>query len=197
MRQTCGINPQVISNFLKRYKTMEMHNIEQLTKNFKAAYDELSDRTLELQADVDAAKMKRLRGIKNALAKVAGCQAELHAAIANNPSLFKKPRSTAFYGVRVGFKKGSGKVEFKNQKRVIELIKKLLPEQAETLIKTEEKPLRAALSNLPADILKKLGCTVVGTGDQVLIKVAESDIDKMLEALLKDWNDETIAEQAA
>jgi hypothetical protein len=177
---------------------MEMHNIEQLTKEYKAAYDELADRTLELQADIDALKRKRLRGIKSSMARVAESLNKLREAIKASPKLFKKPRSTVFYGVRVGMKKGKGKLRFDDEEKVIALIKKHLPpDLAETVIKQTESLVKKAVEQLPAETLKKIACRLEDTGDQALIKVADSDIDKMLDALLKDWDEEAIEEAAA
>lgn len=167
----------------------DMHRVEQRTRAYKAAHDVLADRLTGLHAAIDAVKREHLRAIKAALATMADRREALQTEIKDHPELFEKPRSAVFHGVRVGFKKGSGKVEFKNPKRVVKLIRKLLPDQFDTLVKVEEKPLKAALSTLPADTLKKLGCTVGNTGDQVLIKVADTDIDKMIEALMKDWDE--------
>jgi hypothetical protein len=40
--------------------------------------------------------------------------------------------------------------------------------------------------------LKKLGCTVRDTGDEVVIKPVDGDVDKIVRALLKDATEETV-----
>lgn len=175
---------------MKEQPKLEMHNIEQLTKDYKTAYDKLTDRMLGLQAEIDAIKRQRLRGIKSALAIVAQTREALKQAIDGNKALFKKPRSAVFYGVKVGLQKGKGKLKFDDEDKVIARIKKHFPDLVEALIKREEKLIKPAAEKLSADKLKKIGCELKGTGDQVLMKSADSDIDKMLKALMKDWDDD-------
>ncbi len=54
------------------------------------------------------------------------------------------------------------------------------------LIATSERPAKEALANLTAAELKKLGISVTDGGDAVFIKPADSAVDKMVDALLKD-----------
>ena len=62
-------------------------------------------------------------------------------------------------------------------------------DQVDTLIKTEESPVKSALLNLSTADLKKIGCTVTDTGDKVLVKSTDSDIDKFVDALLEEPNE--------
>ena len=49
-----------------------------------------------------------------------------------------------------------------------------------------ESPDKKMLAELPVNELKKLGCTVADTGDVVVIKPTDSEIEKAVAALLKD-----------
>ncbi len=69
-------------------------------------------------------------------------------------------------------------------------IKKHLPEQADVLIKLKETPVKDALAQLSAAELKKLGVTVSEAGDQVVVKPVDSEVDKMVDALMKEAGEE-------
>ena len=81
--------------------------------------------------------------------------------------------------------------------QVVRLIKKHFPEQADVLIKTVEKPIKGAIQQLPVADLKRIGVTVEETGDVVVIKSTDSEIDKLVSALLEqnDEDDENDAEE--
>jgi hypothetical protein len=74
---------------------------------------------------------------------------------------------------------------------VVTLIEKSFPKaQADLLIKTTKKPIKKALEDLDVGALKRIGCRVVETGDEIVIKPADSEVDKIVTALLADAIDE-------
>jgi len=108
--------------------------------------------------------------------------------------LFEKPKSQTMHGVRVGWRKGSGGIDFEDADQVVRLIKKHYSEdEQELLIITKEKPNKDALEQLAVDELKKLGCTVEDTADVPFIKDAAGDVDKIVKALLKEATEEVEA----
>ena len=58
------------------------------------------------------------------------------------------------------------------------------------LIKTTEKPIKDGLSALPADKLKKLGVKVTDDTNKIVIKPVDSEVDKIVDALLGDAEEE-------
>jgi len=160
--------------------------IEKLTKSFADARQQLADRVRGLEDEIEAVKRKKMTGIRNAVNNVLEKQSELKAALEESRPLFIKPRTKLFHGVKVGFQKAKGKISWDDDKLVVKLIKKHLTDQADILIKTKEKPIKKALANLPAADLKKIGVTVGDTGDQVVIESTDSEIDKFVDALLKE-----------
>lgn len=165
---------------------MNLIEIEQITKEYAAERTKLADRIRFLEDEINQLKRKRLPGIKNAVQVVAEKQENLKAALEDSRPLFVKPRTVVFHGIKIGFQKGKGKLAWADDAVVVKLVKKHLPEQVDALIKTTEKPIRGALENLPAADLKKLGIVVNETGDQVVIKSTDSEIDKFVESLLKE-----------
>lgn len=176
--------------------TLEMHNIEQLTRNYKNAHDVLADRILELQSELDKIKRARIRGIKSALGKVANTRNALKIAISENQQLFVKPRTTVFYGVKVGLQKAKGKLKF-NKENVVKRVRKLFPKKFIQLVKTEYKPIKGALEKMAVDDLKRLGVEISGAGDQVVVKLEDNDIDKMVDSLLSDFDDHLLCDSEA
>ena len=176
---------------------MNLGDIEKLTKVFAEARQLLADRVRGLEKEIQDIKRRKLPGIRSAVNNVTGKQAELKIAVEESRPLFVEPKTMTINGIKVGFQKAKGTISWADEDQVIKLIKKYLPEQADILIKTKEKLIKAALQNLPAGDLKKIGCTVNETGDRVVIKSTDDEIDKLVDALLKEEDPQKAAEEAA
>ena len=163
----------------------QLTDIEKRAKAFADARAEVTGIVTVLNDGIDALKRDNLPALKRCIAKVAERHDNLRALIDANPQLFTKPKTVVFHGVKVGFAKGKGGIKFDDAEQVVKLIKKHLPEQADVLIITKETPAKDALAQLSAAELKKIGCTVVKTGEQVVIKPADSEVDKLVDTLIK------------
>jgi hypothetical protein len=161
-------------------------DIEKLTKEFSEGRDDLATRVRALEEEIQGVKKRYLVGIKKSVARVAEKQHALKAALEDSKGLFQKPKTIILHGIKIGFQKAKGKISWADDSQVVKLIKKHFPESAELLIKTTEKPLKDALQGLAAADLKRIGVTVEETGDIVVIKSTDSEIDKFVDALLKD-----------
>ncbi len=128
----------------------------------------------------------RLRGLRSRVAEVAAADDALRTAIKSSPDLFVKPRTVAVDGVKVGLRKQVGALAVSDEARAIELLRKRLPALADTLIATRETLDRKALRKLPAADLARIGVTIGDPTDEVVIAAAESDVDKLVDALLDD-----------
>ncbi len=175
---------------------MTLSEIEQKTKDYADARSVLGDRVQRLNDEIEAIKKRLLPGIKKAVEIAAERKAILKASIEEGSSLFVKPRTIVAHGVKVGLEKGKGKVEWEDDDQVVKMIEKHFPDQADVLIKTKKTPVKKALSQLTVAELKKLGITVEETGDQVVIKGTDSDVDKLVKALLKEHENEEMEEAA-
>ncbi len=177
---------------------MTLPDIERKTKDYADARTVLSDRVQRLNDEIEAAKRRLLPGIKKAVEIAAEKKADLTWALMDSANLFVKPRTIVVCGIKVGLEKGKGKIEIpkEDEEKVVRLIEKYFPEQADVLIQTKKKPAKKALSGLTVAELKKLGITVEETGDQVVIKGTDSDVDKLVKALLKEGETEEVEEAA-
>ncbi|WP_454908413.1 host-nuclease inhibitor Gam family protein [Variovorax gossypii] len=170
-----------------------MHAIEALARAYRESRDQLTERATALNDELEAAKRRHLRGLRNAAASVTKAADELREAIDDNRAMFVKPKSVVFNGVRCGLKKGRGSTEWDDDAQVVKLIRKHFPDQFDVLVKVTEKPLKDAMVNLTGDQLKKIGVTVEGSGDVVLVQDTTAEVDKLVKALLKGAEEEAVS----
>jgi hypothetical protein len=176
---------------------MSMETIEQKATALADARDLLSTRVQAIEDEIRAIKRRRRAGLKSAAATVAAALAELQAEIDANRTLFAKPRTRVFFGLKVGLQKSKGKVAYANKAKTVALIRRHFKKAFDTLVQTKEAPIDSAVRNLPAADLARIGASISGTGDQVLIKAIDSDIDKLIKAWMDDAEDEQDEEEAA
>ncbi len=138
-----------------------------------------------LNAALEAMKANELPTIRLAIEEATTAWAQLEAGIQANPGLFVKPRTVAAHGITFGIQKGKGAIVIPDPERTVALIRKHLPEQAQVLIAQQEQPVKKAVEKLSAVDLKKIGVHLADAGDQVVIRPAPSDVDKLVKALVK------------
>jgi hypothetical protein len=163
-----------------------MNEIDSATKTYADKRRVLKERIAEYEKAVSAARRKYLPGIKRAAESASRQKAELEALIEASPEHFRKPRTLILHSIRVGIMKQKGKLKWVNESQVIKLIKKLYADGWDAYIKTTEKPIRKALEQLPVSELKRLGVQVTEDTDEVVVKSTDSEIDKLVEALLRE-----------
>jgi hypothetical protein len=177
----------MIANIEQTPAGATLAGIEALTKPYADARRELADAVEALNDIIEAAKRQAMPKLKRLVAMAAERELTLKNAVQAAPELFARPRTVVFHGVTVGLRKGSGGVDWDDDDRVVKLIEKhFSKDEAELLIKTTKKPIAKALADLDVAELKKIGCTVEGTGDVVVVKPADSAVNKIVNALLKD-----------
>lgn len=164
--------------------------IESAALAYSKSREELGAIVATMQELIDATKRTYLKAIKSAVGKASARHATLKELIEANPGCFEKPKTQEFHGIKVGYRKGTGGIEFDDADQVVALIEKHLKDLADTLIKTTKKPIKKALENLDVSDLKRIGCTVEATGDEVVIKPVDGAVEKAVNALLKDATEE-------
>jgi hypothetical protein len=160
--------------------------IDGRTLEYKMARATLADRVRALNGEIDAIKRRHLRGIVTAVDAAADARKKLETAIATHKALFNKPKTRTLNSITVGYRKLVGSLTWDDAAKVVGRIKKLLPGLVEVLIKVEEKPNKEAIAKLSATEVKRLGVTIEKDSDVIVIKPADSDIDKLVDALMKE-----------
>lgn len=166
-------------------------DLERRAKSLANARAVLTGCVTALNDSIDALKRDAMPDIKAAVRGVADQHDKLKALIEESPELFTKPRTVVFHGIKFGYRKGTGGLEFEDEEQVVKLIRKHFPDQFDVLVKTKETPVKTALSGLTVAELKKLGVTVEATDDVVTITATDSAVDKLVKALLKSATEET------
>lgn len=164
--------------------------IEEMTKEYAAAREKLADTVRTLTANVEKVKRQYMPVIKRQLGVAAARKLDLKNVLEDSKDLFVKPRTVIFHGIKVGFQKGKGKIEWDSDEQVLRLIEKYFPDMADVLIRTRKKPVKKALAALSVAELKRLGIAVEDTGDTVVIEATDSEIEKLVETLLKEKDEE-------
>ncbi len=168
---------------------MSLEKIESLTNKLATERDVLASLVDELQEEMEQSKDARLPNIRRIAKRVLKTKEKLEIIIGDNPQLFVKPRTLTMSGIKIGFQKGKGLLGYKDASAVIKLIRKHYPEKEDVLVKTTESIIKKAINNMTASELRRIGITVIPGEDQVLIKPAGSDIDKLVSAYLGDDNE--------
>lgn len=164
-----------------------MEQIESKTKVYADKRAALSALVGDLHTEIETAKRKYITAIKQAVAEAADAYSELHAAIDESRELFDRPRTKTLYGVKVGIQKQRGEVVIDDEERTIELIRKQLPDtQVELLIRTRRYVHKPSCYDLTAADLKRLAIKIENDSDKVIIKPTDGEVDKLVNALLKD-----------
>jgi len=166
--------------------------IETLTRQFGEAYDSLGAEVGVLTERMEAAKREHLPRLKGLVRAVAERKAKLAAAIDAAAELFVRPRTLVCHGIKVGLQKGKGTLAFDDAETLCTRIAKIYAgdqEKVASLVTLKSVPNRTALAELPASELRRLGVTIEGAGDQVVIKPTDGEVEKVVSALLRESED--------
>lgn len=127
-------------------------------------------------------------GIDEAAALEAEAHAELLALVSANPGDFKRPRSILVDGVKAGFRKEQDGYDFDDEDAVIARIKVLreFGALAQALVRTEQHLNLEAVEMLDAGQRRCLGIRSVSGADQPFISFADTDVEKLVKAILTD-----------
>lgn len=161
-------------------------DIEKLTKNYADHRERLNEVVSDLHQQTEILKRRALPAIKKAVAATAEAESRLRDAILGSPELFVRPKTLVISGVKVGFVKQKGQIEFDDPAKVCALIEKHFPDLEETLVSIKKAPVKSALGQLAAVDLKRLGVRVTEDGETVVVKPVDDHVDKLVAALLKE-----------
>lgn len=164
-------------------------DIEMIAGAYSAARADLAKKVEQRQSAVAAVDARHMPDIRFKAAVAESVKEDLHNAVAARRDLFKRPKTRILHGIRVGWKKQKGKVTVADPARVVKAIRKHLPRKFKTLVKVTETPVKTELNKLAAADLRKLGVSVGDAGDAVTIAPVDSDVEKLVQALLDGAKD--------
>lgn len=168
---------------------MTLEQIERMCAEFEKRRDALHDRLSALDQAMQVLKRVHLKDLKRCTALAAESEAILRAAIEAAPDCFDKPKTHVFHGIKVGYRKGLGALDWDDDDELVQRIEKLFPDIADDYLHIKKRPRAEALEGCDAATLKRLGVQVGDDGEQVVIKPVDTAIEKLVKALLKDARD--------
>lgn len=127
-------------------------------------------------------------GIDAAAADEAEAYAELLALVETSPGEFKRPRSLLVDGVKTGYRKEQDSLDFDSEEAVIGRIFALeeLSDLAPVLVRTERHLNLDAIETLEARLRRLIGVRTLTGVDQPFISFADTDVEKLVKAILAD-----------
>ena len=167
-----------------------MDEIERLAQEYAKRRTYLRERIEQAQAEVDAVKRRHYTILRRRIDAAANARADLLAAVGEAAELFRKPRTRLLHGIKVGWRKRPGRIEIEDEAATIAAIRRKLSEDAaEDLIQVRERLDRRGLRNLSARDLMRIGAVAVADSDEPIAIPADSEIDKLVDALLDGAED--------
>jgi len=164
-----------------------MGDIEETAEQYRGVRDDLSARVTEMEREVEDVKRRHMPAIRELAGRATDLQAKLREQVREAQGVFtQQQRTITVSGIRVGWRKTTGKVKIRDGKRTAELIRKHFPDRYDDLVQVEYKPVKSALAKLSAGELQKLNVSLEGGHDEVVIKPQDSEIDKIVDKLLED-----------
>ena len=162
-------------------------SMRRLAADYAACRDRLAALVQAVREQVSTIERGATPEILKAARKIAALHNDLQAAITAHPECFVRPRTMVVDGLKFGLQKQKGRISWEDDGALCERIMKLTesgaiePQQAEY----RPRPVAAALEQLDAKTLKRLGGTVTLDSDAPLIKTVDSDIEKIVTQMVK------------
>ena len=166
-------------------------SMRRLAADYAACRDRLAALVQAVREQVSTIERGATPEILKSARKIAALHNDLQAAITAHPECFVRPRTMVVDGLKFGLQKQKGRISWEDDRALCERIMKLTesgaiePQQGETLIEYRPRPVAAALEQLDAKTLKRLGVTVTLDSDAPLIKTVDSDIEKIVTQMVK------------
>jgi hypothetical protein len=167
--------------------------IEGKAREYSVARGALVELVNGLHNEIEQAKKKYLGAIRKQVVKTKDTESALAALVERSADLFVKPKTLTFHGVKVGFGKLPGKIEFDSADKLVARIERIYKgdeTMLEQLLIIKKKPSKEGLEKLDVPALQKLGVSVQDAGERVIVKSVDGEVDKLVAALLKDTDDD-------
>lgn len=171
---------------------MNLSDIQKRAETLSKTRDCLTGLLRTLEQEITTVKNGSLPEIRRVARQITRQHTELQELIAANPALFAKPRTYVVDGLKYGMQKKIGKLNWDDDARLVGRIEGLTvqelitPEQQDMLITTVKKPVAKALEKLDGKLLKRLGVTLTADSDEPLIKSVDGEVEKAVNAIIKD-----------
>lgn len=159
-----------------------MDRVETDASAYSTARDLLRVRLEKMNTELGRVRAKHLPGLREAAITARRLKTNLEATLRAHPKQFESPRKVQIQGVNCGYQKVKQTVEA--GPNTVALIEKHFPEKVETMIEVTRKVIPSSLQGLSPGDRQKLGCTVKGGEDVIVIKPVKDPLNKLLDKIL-------------
>jgi hypothetical protein len=166
--------------------TIDVMALEAKAAALRTARDAMAQAAQAAHQAMQQAAAEHMTAVRAALAAALDAEADLKAAVEQSPAeLWRKSRTRTVHGIKFGWTKQRGKVEFEDEAKVIERMRRLLPaEQVALLIRTKEAVHKPGVYDLTAGDLKRLGIRITDDCDEVVVKDLKPELERALDQVL-------------
>lgn len=162
---------------------VDMPAIEEGARELAAARRTLEQELQRAEVRLSKVRLESVDRLRDAAKAVRTEEAALLMLVERAAPLFKRPQSIEIDGVRVGWRKGKGRLELPPKEDLIKKITDVLTAaQKKSVLKVKTSVLKGPLAKLPGEILKKLGVSVTGAGQEPFVTYPATDTEKLI-----DW----------
>lgn len=172
----------------------QITEIDTLARQYADAQTDLDAYTNALRTKIDQVVRDHWSELRRLTTRTAERYEALFSEVSVARAVFDKPKTKILHGVRVGYRKRPDSVQVLNAENTCALIEKILPDEAGVLVATTKKPIIAGIAELDDAQLKLIGCSRVPGVDEPIAELAETEVDKVVAALLKSAIEKVEAE---
>ena len=165
-------------------------SLADLARNYARAQDRLADLVEEVRAEQRKVARMRMRALKARAGELVAAHKDLAEAVEAHRDLFDRPKTRTVDGIRYGLRKQPGRVEVDDEAKTMERIGRHMPDWRDTLIRTKRVLNKSALKDLDSRSLAKIGVRLVEVDDVVVVTAAAGDLDKVVEALIGEADED-------
>jgi hypothetical protein len=165
---------------------MTLGEIEKLTREYAKQRGALEEKVAEMQTEIGLVRRRHLEGIKRCIERAGEAHQALFEALSEAPELFQRPKSLLISGILVGYRKERDRFEWIDSEKLADAIKERFPDLYSKVVKVTQRPLEKALMLFDLEVLNELGVTLDVGKDRVIIEASNTEIDKLVEALVRE-----------
>lgn len=130
-----------------------------------------------------------LPGLRRRAEAAKAARMDLVGAIAEDPSLWARPRTRNLHGVKVGLRTLPGRLDIDEPTAVLR-IRELMPERERDLVAVRTSLVKQAVKRLSGEQLAAIGGRIADLGEEIVVAIPKDAVDKLVEALLEDLEEE-------
>lgn len=155
-------------------------------EDYRGAIDLLTHLLQDLQERHQALLREAMPRLRQATIRARACKEALAGQVEAAPRLFENPKTRVLHGIKLGWRKAPDAWSYPPDAALVAAIKEHLPELAAALIEVKETPHKPSIKMLSEEALADLAVSCTPGQDQLVLDPVDSEVDKLIKALLGD-----------